>query len=194
MRLALFGGTFDPIHSAHLAVARAAADHFALDRVLLIPNAIPPHKQRQTGASYEHRLAMVAAAASVDARLEASDLERGNETSYSILTIERVRTEWPSAELFFLIGADAFSEIETWRRWRDVLAQVAFIVLSRPGYEYDVPSGATVLRLDTLQIDVSSSAIRRALAAGEMPEALPVAVREYICAHGLYGRFGTTAP
>ncbi len=186
MRLALFGGTFDPIHSAHIAVARAAADHFAFDRVLLIPNAIPPHKQRQTGAAYEHRLAMVAAASAIDARLEASDLERGNETSYSILTIERVRAAWPSAELFFLIGADAFSEIETWRRWREVIAQVEFIVLSRPGYGYDVPAGAKVHRLDTLQMDVSSTAIRKALAAGGMPESLPERVQDYIRTHGLY--------
>lgn len=190
MRLALFGGTFDPIHSAHLAVARAAADHFALARVLLIPNAIPPHKQRQTGASYEHRLAMVAAAAVIDERLAASDLERGNETSYSILTIERVRAAWPEAELFFLIGADAFSEIETWRRWREVIAQVEFIVLSRPGYVYDVPDGAIVHRLDSLQMNVSSTAIRRALSAGEMPEALPEPVQNYIRAHGLYRTLG----
>jgi len=190
VRLALFGGTFDPIHSAHIAVARAAADHFALDRVLLIPNAIPPHKQRQTGASYEHRFAMVAAAVEGDPRLEASNLERGNETSYSILTIERVRAAWPSAALFFLIGADAFSEIETWRRWREVIAQVEFIVLSRPGYGYDIPVGATVHRLDSLQIDVSSTAIRRALAAGEMPDALPAPVERYIRAHGLYRTSG----
>jgi nicotinate-nucleotide adenylyltransferase len=186
VRLALFGGTFDPIHSAHLAVARAAAEHFALDRVLLIPNAIPPHKQRQTGAAYEHRLAMVRAAASVDARLEASDLERGNETSYSILTIERVRASWPSAELYFLIGADAFGEIETWRRWREVIAQVEFIVLSRPGYGYDVPAGAKVHRLDSMRMDVSSTAIRKALAEGEMPESLPEPVQDYIRQHGLY--------
>ena len=190
MRLALFGGTFDPIHSAHITVARAAADHFALDRVLLIPNAIPPHKQRQIGAAYEHRLAMTAAAASVDARLEASDLERGNETSYSILTIERVRATWPAAQLFFLIGADAFSEIETWRRWREVIAQVEFIVLSRPGYDYDVPEGAKVHRLDTLQLDVSSTSIRRALAAGEIPESLPEAVSQYIRDNGLYWPLG----
>lgn len=187
MRLALFGGTFDPIHNAHLAVAREAADHFQLARVLLIPNAIPPHKQRQTSASYSHRLAMVELAAQSDPRFAASRLEEGQEKSYSILTIERVRRELgPNIELFFLIGADAFSEIETWFRWRDVLEHVEFIVLSRPGYTYDIPAGARVRRLETLQLDVSSTTIRRRLAAGEAPPELPPAVLAYIRANSLY--------
>lgn len=187
MRLALFGGTFDPIHSAHLAVAREAADHFQLGRVLLIPNAIPPHKLRRAPAAYAHRLAMAELAAATDPRFEASRLEEGRETSYSILTIERVRQTLPAdAQLFFLIGADAFSEIETWFRWRDVLRQVEFIVLSRPGYTYDIPEGARVHRLETLQLDVSSTAIRRSLAAGAAPPELPGPVLEYIRAHNLY--------
>ena len=187
MRLALFGGTFDPIHNAHLAVAREAAAHFQLDQVLLVPNAIPPHKQRQTSASYTHRLAMVELAAKTDPRFKASRLEEGQQKSYSILTIERVREQLgPAAHLFFLIGADAFSEIETWFRWRDVLEQVEFIVLSRPGYTYDIPAGARVSRLETLQLDVSSTAIRQRLAAGDQPPELPTAVLAYIRANGLY--------
>jgi nicotinate-nucleotide adenylyltransferase len=187
VRLALFGGTFDPIHNAHIAVAREAADHFQLSQVLLIPNAIPPHKQRQATAGYAHRLAMVELAAQADPRFAASRLEEGQEKSYSILTIERVRRELgATAELFFLIGADAFSEIETWFRWHDVLEQVEFIVLSRPGYTYDIPTGARVRRLETLQLDVSSTAIRRRLAAGELPPELPPAVLRYIRDHALY--------
>ncbi|MFN0105537.1 MAG: nicotinate-nicotinamide nucleotide adenylyltransferase [Bryobacteraceae bacterium] len=217
MRLALFGGTFDPIHNAHIAVAREAADHFQLGQVLFIPNAVPPHKLRQATASYTHRLAMVELAARADPRFSASRLEEGQEKrkgrsrpppihelsphpsrdrvrfarvpqkSYSILTIERVRRELgPAAELFFLIGADAFSEIETWFRWRDVLDQVQFIVLSRPGYQYDSPAGARVHRLETLQLDVSSTAIRRRLAAGEAPPELPPAVLRYIRENNLY--------
>lgn len=187
MRLALFGGTFDPIHNAHIAVAREAADHFQLSQVLLIPNAIPPHKERQATAGYAHRLAMVELAAEADPRFAASRLEEGQQKSYSILTIERVRRELgAAAELFFLIGADAFSEIETWFRWHDVLEQVEFIVLSRPGYTYDIPAGARVHRLETLQLDVSSTAIRRRLACGESPQELPPAVLDYIRAHALY--------
>jgi len=187
VRLALFGGTFDPIHNAHIAVAREAADHFQLGQVLFIPNAIPPHKQRQATASYAHRLAMAELAAQADPRFAASRLEAGQTKSYSILTIERVRGELaPDADLFFLIGADAFSEIETWFRWRDVLEQVEFIVLSRPGYTYDIPAGARVHRLETLQLEVSSTAIRHLLAAGGAPPELPPAVLEYIRANALY--------
>lgn len=187
MRLALFGGTFDPIHNAHIAIAREAADHFHLNRVLLIPNAIPPHKQRQTTAAYARRFAMAELAAQADPRLTASRLEEGQATSYSILTIERVRRELPAGtELYFLIGADAFSEIETWFRWRDVIEQVDFIVLSRPGYVYDIPTGARVHRLETLQLHVSSTDIRRRLAHGEAPPELPAAVLTYIRANRLY--------
>lgn len=187
MRLGLFGGTFDPIHNAHLAVAREAADHFALDRVLLIPNAIPPHKQRHALADFRHRLAMVQCAAAVDSRFEASRLEESNEKSYSILTIERVRREVDeNTRLFFLIGADAFGDIGTWYRVADVLRQVEFIVLSRPGFVYDVPLGARAHRLETLHMDVSSTDIRRRLAKGESPDELPPAVLAYIRENGLY--------
>lgn len=187
MRIALFGGTFDPIHRAHLAIAREAADHFHLARVLLIPNAIPPHKVYSATAGYAHRLAMVELAAAADPRFAASRLEEGQTTSYSILTIERVRREMVGPlELFFLIGADAFSEIRTWYRWRDVLEQVEFIVLSRPGYVYDVPPGARVHALDTLEFRTSSTDIRRRLAAGEEPPELPPAVLRYIRDNGLY--------
>ncbi len=187
MRLALFGGTFDPIHNAHIAVAREAADHFQLSQVRLIPNAIPPHKLSHTTAAYSHRLAMVSLAAQADPRFAASRLEEGHQKSYSILTIERVRQELgPAANLFFLIGADAFNEIDTWFRWRDVLEQVEFIVISRPGYACAIPPGARVHRLETLQLDVSSTAIRRRLAAGEAPPELPPAVLQYIRVNALY--------
>jgi nicotinate-nucleotide adenylyltransferase len=130
---------------------------------------------------------MVELAVQADPRFAASRLEEGQEKSYSILTIERVRQNLGSAaELFFLIGADAFSEIETWHRWRDVLEQVEFIVLSRPGYAYDIPPAARVHRLETLQLEVSSTAIRRRLSAGEAPPELPPAVLQYIRTNALY--------
>ncbi|HEU0124414.1 MAG TPA: nicotinate (nicotinamide) nucleotide adenylyltransferase [Bryobacteraceae bacterium] len=187
MRLALFGGTFDPIHNAHLAVARDAADHFLLDQVLLIPNSIPPHKMRQATASYADRLAMVELAAQADPRFRASRLEESAGKSYSIQTVERVRQQaGPADEIFFLIGADAFSEIETWYRWQELVRHVEFIVLSRPGYHYDIPAGARVHRLETLNLDVSSTSIRQQLAAGATPPELPPAVLAYIRRNALY--------
>jgi len=187
LRLALFGGTFDPIHLAHLAVAREAARRFGLERVLFVPAARPPHKAGATHASYEDRYRMVELACTGESGLEASRLEAGTERSYSIYTIEKVRAGLsPEDELFFLIGADAFAEIRTWRRWEDVIRAVEFIVVSRPGHEYEAPAGARTRRLETLELPVSSSEIRRKLALGEAPAEVPEAVLRYIREHGLY--------
>lgn len=187
MKTAIFGGTFDPVHEGHLAAAGAAADRWGLDRILFVPASRPPHKLGSTAASYEHRFRMVELACAADARFTASRLEAGEEYSYSIDTIEKVRAAQPAGSaLYFLIGADAFAEIESWRRWRDVLASVEFLVVSRPGHVYHSPEGARVHRLDALDMDVSSSAIRARLAAGEAAAGTPGAVLEYIRVHGLY--------
>jgi len=187
MKLALFGGTFDPIHNAHLAVARMAVERFHLDRVLFVPSFHPPHKAGITHASYDNRVRMAELACQDEPRFEVSRLEEGTARSYSINTIEKVRANLaPGDELYFLIGADAFAEIRTWHRWRDVARQVRFLVVSRPGHVYDVPPGVRLERLDAVQLTVSSSDLRRALAKGERPSAVPAAVLEYTDAHRLY--------
>jgi nicotinate-nucleotide adenylyltransferase len=188
LRLAIFGGTFDPIHEAHLALARQAAERFHLDRVLFVPASRPPHKSGVTHAEYEHRLRMTELACQNDPPFEVSRLEESTPRSYSIDTIEKVRGDLaPGDQLFFLIGADAFAEIRTWRRWQDVLNAVTFIVVSRPGHHYQVPEGARIERLEELDLPVSSSEIRRALASGQRPAGLPDRVLEYILQHRLYG-------
>jgi nicotinate-nucleotide adenylyltransferase len=187
VRLAIFGGTFDPIHRAHLEIARKAADQFHLDQVLLVPAAQPPHKGGAAHASYEHRVRMAELAVSGDRRVEVSRLEEAPTRSYSIRTIEKVRAGMaPEDELFFIIGADAFSEIRTWHRWTDVARAVCFIVVSRPGSKYETPPGIRLERLEDLDLRISSSEIRAALAAGARPEAVPERVIAYIEAHGLY--------
>ena len=186
MRLAIFGGTFDPIHKAHVAVAREAAGRFHLDRILVVPAARPPHKSGATFAVYEDRLRMAELACQNDARLEVSRLEEGTARSYSIDTIEKLQATLAGDELYFLIGADAFAEIQTWHRWRDVVRAVTFIVVSRPGHVYAVLEGARVERLESLDLPVSSSEIRRELAAGDRPTEVPDCVLEYILEHGLY--------
>jgi len=185
MRRAIFGGTFDPIHCAHLVVAREAADAFSLDQVLFVPAANPPHKE--AGTPYEHRYQMVELACGEDARFLPSRLEEDSRKSYSIHTIERVKAiGGMKIDVFFVIGADAFAEIETWFRWKDVVRDVEFIVVTRPGHNYVSPPGARVHRLDTVALPVSSSEIRAALARGETPSELPTAVAEYIRTNGLY--------
>jgi nicotinate-nucleotide adenylyltransferase len=187
MKLAIFGGTFDPIHQAHLAIARAAADRFQLDCVLFVPAAHPPHKAGITHAPYQDRVRMAELACADEARFRVSRLEEGTERSYSIDTIEKVRAGMsPVDELYFLIGADAFAEIQTWHRWQDVARGVRFLVVSRPGNFYTVPPGVAVQRLDTVELPISSSEIRRALTAGERPAEVPQRVLDYVLEHGLY--------
>jgi nicotinate-nucleotide adenylyltransferase len=187
LRIAIFGGTFDPVHCAHLAIAREAVRAFGLTRVLFVPASHPPHKTAAISAPYEDRYRMVELACQGEPLFEASRLEAGQQKSYSIDTIERVKAALaPASELFFLIGSDAFAELHTWYRWRDVVREVEFIVVGRPGCNYAVPPGARVNRLDTIALPVSSSEIRARLAAGEAPSELPESVLAYIRERCLY--------
>jgi nicotinate-nucleotide adenylyltransferase len=133
-RICIFGGTFDPIHNGHLRAAEEVRRRFALERVLFVPANIPPHKARPDMAPARDRLAMTALALRERRRFVPSALEiRAGGTSYSIRTLRRVRRLYPRARIFFIVGSDAFLEIETWRAWRSVLDESLFVVMTRPG-------------------------------------------------------------
>jgi len=150
MNIGLFGGTFDPIHQGHLALARAAQERFALGRIHFVAANIPPHKQRQPLAPYPHRYAMVVLAtmsekAFVPSLLEAPEMmprtgakkagPSAPGANYSIDTIRRVKQTLKKADcVFFLIGIDAFQEIATWHEAEALFGECEFIVASRPGY------------------------------------------------------------
>jgi nicotinate-nucleotide adenylyltransferase len=136
MKIALFGGTFDPVHLGHLAVARAAADKFDLGRVYFVPADLPPHKQKRRLTDFQHRFAMLALAAADDARFVPSLLDaHTGHPNYSIDTVRRIKaTLRKSDKLYFLIGMDAFKDIATWHKPVELLSEVEFIVVSRPGY------------------------------------------------------------
>jgi nicotinate-nucleotide adenylyltransferase len=153
MNIGLFGGTFDPIHSGHSALARAAQERCDLGRIYFVPANIPPHKQKQPLTPYIHRYAMVALAtadekAFVPSLLEAPELtpeapgskksqsgRSSNGANYSIDTVLRVKKNLKKADrLFFLIGIDAFKELATWHQPEALLRECEFIVASRPGY------------------------------------------------------------
>jgi nicotinate-nucleotide adenylyltransferase len=186
-KIGLFGGTFDPIHNAHLTVAREAASLIGLDQVLFVPAAHPPHKAGMSITPYEHRYRMVELACQESRDFEPSRLEEGTGKSYSMRTIEKLRgLSGPQDEIYFLIGADAFAEITTWYRWQDVVSAVQFVVVTRPGHSYEVPHGAVVHPLETLALPVSSSEIRAKLASGAETPELPPAVRDYVRRHSLY--------
>lgn len=143
MNVALFGGTFDPIHRGHVVVARAAAERFQLREVHFVPADLPPHKQHVEITAYHHRFAMVALALREEKSFIASDIEaqpRGAEpvVNYSIDTVRRFRkTLSRSDRLFFIVGMDSFLELTTWREPEALLRESEFIIVSRPGFHLD---------------------------------------------------------
>lgn len=197
MKIALFGGTFDPVHNGHLAVAKAAAEQFDLDRVLFIPSGRPPHKDREPQAAYEHRYCMAELACQVDARFEASRLEDparlGDGKTYSIDTIEKVRGGlMPNDELFFLIGQDAFDELCIWHRLEGVVEQVEFIVAPRPhglssARREGIAAEARFQCLEGIDVPVSATGVRKLAREGsDIRGIVPDAVADYIRRHNLY--------
>ncbi|HEY6248938.1 MAG TPA: nicotinate-nucleotide adenylyltransferase [Candidatus Angelobacter sp.] len=137
MKLALFGGTFDPVHRGHLAVARAAAKKFDLDVIYFVPADLPPHKGNRNLTEFQHRFAMLALATAGEGRFVPSLLEADSgQPNYSIRTVRRLKSALSKSDtLYFLIGIDAFMEISTWKQPVQLLSECDFIVASRPGYE-----------------------------------------------------------
>lgn len=183
MNIALFGGTFDPIHRGHLNVARAAARRFGLREVWFIPADIPPHKQRTPVTSYFHRYSMVTLAVAdepdfLPSLLEAPEpgahIER--QPSYTIDTIRRVKTGLRRGDrLYFLIGIDAFRDIATWHKAGELLRECEFIVAARPGYSLeDVASSLPKTLRPTLKelraVGLNEALQRRGIAMHLLPE------------------------
>jgi nicotinate-nucleotide adenylyltransferase len=137
-KIGLLGGTFNPVHEGHLRAADEVRRKFSLLRILFIPSFIPPHKQTADIASPEDRFAMVEAAVRGNPHYLASSIEiEAQEKSYSIITLDKVKNIYRDARIFFIVGIDAFSEIETWKSYQEVLGQCQFIVTSRPGYRLE---------------------------------------------------------
>ncbi len=150
MNIGLFGGTFDPIHRGHIALARAAQERCKLSRILFVPANIPPHKQRQPLSPFAHRYAMTALATAQEKDFEPSLLEapedgasggggkdnaRGAKPNYTIDTVKRLKRTFKKADrLFLLIGIDAFAEITKWREAEALFRECEFLVASRPGF------------------------------------------------------------
>lgn len=159
MNIGLFGGTFDPIHKGHLALAHAARERCDLGRIYFVPTNVPPHKTSQPVASYFHRYAMTALATQTEKTFTPSLLEApgefvlhdkkgakasvGSAPNYSIDTIRRLKQSLKKSDrLFFLIGADAFNDIAKWRESETLFAECAFIIASRPGFSLADVAGA----------------------------------------------------
>jgi nicotinate-nucleotide adenylyltransferase len=193
-RIALYGGTFDPVHSGHVEIARKVLELFEIEKVLFIPAQVAPHKVGRPVTEPIHRYAMLALATQKDPRLSISTFElEAPDRRYTVDTVEHFRGKFGgSAELFFIMGADSWSEITTWREWERLLTTINHIVVTRPGHNHDqtlpVP-GARVLFTDAVMKDVSATSIRQLAAAGrfaELAQLVPDPVAEYIRKYELY--------
>lgn len=194
LRLGIFGGTFDPPHIGHVAVARDVADALALDRVLWIPARIPPHKLDEAVSPASLRLEMAAAAAAADPRFQISDVELVRQgPSYTVDTLRTLRLRHPDAALFLILGSDQVRTLEHgWKEPEEVLRLATLALMDREGETAaevapPLPGMERAVHVPVTRVDVSSTRIRAAVAAGEdVGEWLPPGVLDVIRREGMY--------
>jgi nicotinate-nucleotide adenylyltransferase len=212
--VALFGGTFDPVHAGHIAVAQAAQKRFHLDAIYFIPSSRPPHKSKQELTPFVHRYAMLALACSDHTGFLLSLAEAPTDGAaphvfYTIDTVKRFHREHPEDHLYFILGADQFLEIPTWKNYEPLLDSCDFIVASRPGFRLDalrlvIPPEmlgrpalqdphkimlrkSVVYLLTTVASHVSSTEVRHRLERHQNIHGLvPARVEAYILGQALY--------
>ncbi len=189
MRLGLFGGRFDPVHAGHLMVAQCALESLELGELWFIPAKTPPHKE--AAAAPEKRFEMLLLATNAHPQFRVSRLETGRTgASYTFDTVREVRAQRPEDELFFITGVDAYAEIASWYRARELVSSVSMVALNRPSYslgKVEPYFKERVRLLDTPRWEVSSTEIRRRLANGESVRYLvPQPVENYLAKNPLY--------
>ena len=212
-RLAAFGGTFDPVHIGHIEIARAIVRHFALDQLLIVPASRPPHKDARGITGAHHRYAMAVLATLEEPRVVVSTVElEAPDRPYTFETVERLRSIFARDRLFFVMGADSFEEINTWREPARLLSSTDVIVITRPGPRVDLAhlddrftrsivdlrdreEGVQIsddvehhiYLTGYVNLDVSSTDIRRRICKGQPIEGLvPSGVAAYIDKYSLY--------
>lgn len=212
----LFGGTFDPVHFGHLRMALELRQLLGLESMRLIPASLPPHREAP-GSNAQHRLAMLRLAAADEPSFQVDDRELRREgPSYTFDTLASLRAELGGGRpLVWAMGADAFAQLHTWHRWRELLTLGSIVVLARPGAAIpsvgpvadllrghicasheellEHPSGRVAL-VNLTPLDISATQIRRLIGRGLSPRyLLPEAVWQYIQEHQLYGAANTPA-
>jgi nicotinate-nucleotide adenylyltransferase len=192
-RIGILGGTFNPIHSGHLNLARHAKKALSLDKVVFIPAYMPPHKKIEGSTSPADRLNMISRAIRNEKDLTLSLYEiKRRRKSYSIDTLEYFRKKYGSgAKLFFIIGADSLTGIHSWRHINKALKLAQFVVCGRPGYSLkNCPR--PINKIDIPEKDISSTEIRRLLKKGKPIKGLvPAAVERYIRRRRLYTKLSS---
>jgi nicotinate-nucleotide adenylyltransferase len=203
MRIAILGGTFDPIHNGHLAAAQSVAETFQVDEFHFVPAFTPPHKASRITSPF-HRFAMVALATISIERFRTSTIEvDALEKRYTVETLELMKKSDPGAELLFVIGTDMYQEIETWRDYRRLFELAHLVIVNRPGFPFRedlapfqiirekkavaLPEKTTVFYLPFVQQPISSTVIRDDRKRGaNVSQWLPPLVWSYIEKNKLY--------
>lgn len=212
MKIGILGGTFNPIHNAHLRIAEEVRDRLALDQVIFVPAASPPHKLLDGELSFEVRFEMVRLAVADNPFFTISDVEgqRGG-TSYSIHTLQELHQRFPEDELFFIVGSDSFLDIGSWKEYSTIFSLCNIVVAARPGavtgpLDQALPvaiaadfcyhqaeeklihcSGHSVLSITGTLLDISSSEIRQLARQGRSIRYLvPPLVEQYIKEQRIY--------
>lgn len=195
-RIGIMGGTFDPIHIAHLAIAEDVRIQLNLDKVLFIPAGMPAFKMDSTVSSPHHRLMMTQLATKSNPYFEVSDIEIERKgVTYTIDTVHELEARYPEASFFFIAGSDALLDIDKWRNAEDLAQLLTFVATSRPGYVQQLTTEQMnhlneqfrIEWADVAQLDISSSMIRERIKDGRSIRYLvPPEVEEYMSAMGLY--------
>jgi nicotinate-nucleotide adenylyltransferase len=214
-RIGVYGGTFDPLHNGHLEVARAVVRYFDLDELLIVPAHRPPHKHSRPISDAYHRYTMAVLATLDEAQLKVSTVElEAPDRPYTFETMQRLREAFgPQAVLFFVMGADSFEEINLWREPARILDSANVIVITRPRHTLSIshlparlaanlldwrggrvetaapPVAGGVYLTDAVNVDISSTEIRRRVRDGEpFDDDVPPRVADYIRKYELYKR------
>jgi nicotinate-nucleotide adenylyltransferase len=188
--LGIIGGSFDPVHFGHLAIARLAQEHFRLRKIYFVPASMPPHKSLPH-ASPRHRLDMVKLAIKGETGFKVWDgeIRRGGK-SYTLDTLKSFTRSNPHAPIYFIIGSDNLKEIPLWHKYPELLKRATFCVAHRPGHSLELPRELRSMRIKIFpspEWKISSTMIRGYLAQGYSCEyLLPKEVLGYISKHGLY--------
>ena len=196
-KLGLLGGTFDPVHNGHIALAEAGMTELGLDELLFIPAPAPPHKSGRVITPFAQRYAMVQLAIAGRPNFWLSDLEaKRTGKSYTYDTLKTLKDQTPQCELYFLTGADALEGFTHWYRWQDILDLCTLVVTTRPGFAFETPKELAaeslkrqrgVLLLEKDEVDISATKLRESIALGAAwQQWVPKAVAEYIQTNHLY--------
>ncbi|MEW5895490.1 MAG: nicotinate-nucleotide adenylyltransferase [Candidatus Omnitrophota bacterium] len=187
-KIGILGGTFNPLHIGHLAIAQAAQEKMGLDKIIFVPSAQPPHKRITHLASAQDRLEMVCLSIKNNPNFDFSDYEvRKGGKSYTVDTVKHFYEEFGAGtKLFFILGGDAACQLHTWRRVSEIIKYVTFIVVNRPGHD-DCVSKIPHHSITMPGLDISSSYVRGRILQGKSIKYLvPEEVFRYIESHKIY--------